>query len=349
MNRSFFHASTAGLTLIELLVVLTILATLATIAITSTTGVANQARYEATQRTLANVHDAILGPANLRDTDGTPLFTGFVADIGRLPNAIATTGSGGTVFTLSELLEQSGIQYGYVVRHSPDDPDVQLGTGWRGPYLQLPPGETLLRDGWGVEFATPNGTVAGYPNAHLLSTTDGVTYTPVVSGTSIAQVKSFGSQDNATPSGTSAYDVALAMSIKPSDYQASLTVEVQLQKTQVSGTASTFSSSPSFAVVISVFEPNPATGGIQMVAQTVTPDLLAAKNSTLTGQGTSTLTFTITLDAPLTAGPRALRAYYSSDSGTLPLTSGTSAPKSNIAMLMVRPGQNFRNLVITVP
>src|SRR5947209_18975108 len=79
------HAARRGLTLVELLVVLLILAILTTVAITATSGLVDQARYDATQRTLQNTQDAIIGPAGQREPDGTPLITGFVSDVGRLP------------------------------------------------------------------------------------------------------------------------------------------------------------------------------------------------------------------------------------------------------------------------
>ena len=75
-NRSAFS-------LIELMVALAILAAVTTIALRSVNGLQNQARYQATQRSLDEVRSAILGPANERNPDGTPLVTGFVADTGR--------------------------------------------------------------------------------------------------------------------------------------------------------------------------------------------------------------------------------------------------------------------------
>src|SRR5437763_3727153 len=81
-----------GLTLVELLVVLVILAILTTIAVQSTEKVVEQARYEATQRTLQNIQNAILSPPNQRTPDGSLLITGFVADMGRLPQPVADGG-----------------------------------------------------------------------------------------------------------------------------------------------------------------------------------------------------------------------------------------------------------------
>ena len=83
----------SALTLIELLVVLVILVILTAVAVTSMSAVVDQGRYNATQQTLQNIQDAIVGPANERSPDGSLLITGFVADMGRLPQpAFNTTG-----------------------------------------------------------------------------------------------------------------------------------------------------------------------------------------------------------------------------------------------------------------
>ena len=71
-----------GMTLLELLVVLAILALMATAAVTSTDVLLSQGRYEATTRTLANIQDSVLGPPIARQADGTLISTGFVADLG---------------------------------------------------------------------------------------------------------------------------------------------------------------------------------------------------------------------------------------------------------------------------
>ena len=74
----------SGMTLVELLVVLAILALLTTVAVTSSDVVLSQGRYEATTRTLTDIQEAVLGPPNARQADGTLVSTGFVADMGRL-------------------------------------------------------------------------------------------------------------------------------------------------------------------------------------------------------------------------------------------------------------------------
>src|SRR5205814_489224 len=45
---------------------------------------------EATQRGLQNIEEALVGPANQRDADGSFQVSGFVADVGRLPLAFGT-------------------------------------------------------------------------------------------------------------------------------------------------------------------------------------------------------------------------------------------------------------------
>ncbi|MGE3536618.1 MAG: prepilin-type N-terminal cleavage/methylation domain-containing protein [Candidatus Tectimicrobiota bacterium] len=135
-----------GLTLVELTVVLAILVILAAVAVRSTEGLLDQTRYEATQQALQNIEDAILGPANQRNTNGSPLITGFVADIGRLPVAVAV---GSPAITQpGELVTANGLTlFGFYTASL--DPEVMLPGGWRGPYVRLPIGSNELRDGWG--------------------------------------------------------------------------------------------------------------------------------------------------------------------------------------------------------
>lgn len=147
-----------GLTLVELLVVLTILVILTTIAVTVVDQFSEQARYEVTQRTLHNIQEAILGPANQREQDGNLLITGFVADMGRLPGPVAAGGD-----PLRELWDSSVIpptsMYGVqavtldLLLNAGTPVTVTMPCGWRGPYLRLGMGSNgRLLDGWGNPF-----------------------------------------------------------------------------------------------------------------------------------------------------------------------------------------------------
>jgi hypothetical protein len=134
--------------LLELVIVLIILAALTTVAVRSLGPVADQARYEKTQRTLIEIEQAIL----LRSIEpgGIVSYSGFVADMGRLPRR------------LDELWIRTGVRFSVsqfssgVDDSSNNDISVPVLAGWKGPYLSLPPGmdpeEDSLRDGFGNEF-----------------------------------------------------------------------------------------------------------------------------------------------------------------------------------------------------
>jgi prepilin-type N-terminal cleavage/methylation domain-containing protein len=163
-----------GLTLLELLIVLVILAIMTTIAVQSTDMLLDQSRYDVTQRTLQNIQDAIIGPANQRDSDGTPSSSGFLQDMGRLPQPVYVSGvlQGDPLRELYDntvILTASmySVQFTTVPVQSLPAPTgttvllaptggaitLQMPCGWRGPYLRLPGGSNgRLIDGWGNPF-----------------------------------------------------------------------------------------------------------------------------------------------------------------------------------------------------
>ncbi|MEM6911478.1 MAG: prepilin-type N-terminal cleavage/methylation domain-containing protein [Verrucomicrobiota bacterium] len=134
-------ARKGGLTLIELLVVLSVIAVLSTAALRSVVGTVDQQNYDTNVEQLEEIEKAILG-------DGDT--AGFLSDLGRLPEVR----DGSPVEDqLEELLDPTiwdadelfGVS-------SPDgDPDVQLATGWRGPYIDLGINQDELDDA----FANP--------------------------------------------------------------------------------------------------------------------------------------------------------------------------------------------------
>ncbi|MFM8359455.1 MAG: type II secretion system protein, partial [Verrucomicrobiota bacterium] len=173
MLRNGRTTGRAGLTLLEMVVVMAILAALTTLAIRMTSGVANQGRYEATEKTLTAFRTACIGaPADL-NSGLAPQLSSFVADLGRLPQA--TTPSGGGIQTLHELhgFTANLPPYAFRVATSANTvlvvppaltnfpirpsnpstqtamvPTVRLPSGWRGPYLYLGSAGQWL-DGWG--------------------------------------------------------------------------------------------------------------------------------------------------------------------------------------------------------
>ena len=153
-----------GFTLIELVVALAILAALTTVALRSVSGVQSQARYQQTTRTLDEIRSAIIGPANLRGSDGSALVTGFVADTGRLPNFLISGSDplGANGDPLNELL-QSNAMPAFRFFSSNTDPFVWIGVGWKGPYLRLGVGPSFIRDGWGNSFHCYDASASGIP------------------------------------------------------------------------------------------------------------------------------------------------------------------------------------------
>lgn len=140
-----------ALTLIELLVVLVVLVILSTIAIRATDGVFAQSRYEATVRTIRQIDLAIMGDRDLRQDDGTPIISGFLADIGRLP--IPPAGELLSGQNLAELWDDTlWTTYPYQIRSPQSHPSIRLACGWRGPYLKPGLGAGGVFDGWGRAF-----------------------------------------------------------------------------------------------------------------------------------------------------------------------------------------------------
>lgn len=152
-----------GLTLVELVVVLAIVVMLAGAAISATEGALEEARYDTTQRTLASIEDAVLGPFDQQGPaiqPARPWASGFVSDMGRLPR-VPTAVVATPEMMLQELwtLPENATPFGV---HAPaGDPELRIACGWRGPYLRLGFGEPRLFDGWGRAFtcAKSDGTV----------------------------------------------------------------------------------------------------------------------------------------------------------------------------------------------
>lgn len=142
--------TTRGLTLVELVVVLSILAVTTTVAVRSLGPIRERARFDATERALADLEIALLGELDAQ--------TGFVADIGRLPlPPLADQSAVEAVFEPRELWvlpstasdTQTTTMQQSAVHIASEDPAVAVATGWRGPYVTLPAGDASLRDGYG--------------------------------------------------------------------------------------------------------------------------------------------------------------------------------------------------------
>ncbi|MEM9446551.1 MAG: prepilin-type N-terminal cleavage/methylation domain-containing protein [Verrucomicrobiota bacterium] len=160
-----------GLTLVELLVVLSIIAVLSTVALRSMVGVLDQTNYEANLTQLQEVEIAVLGDEDV---------AGFLGDIGRLPQIVGSIPE----TQLSELWDP-GLS-SYSINTPSGDSEVRLGTGWRGPYLNLGLTRSDLTDGFGRPFVfyqadgsnadDPGESIAAIQSLGASGTTGGVDY-----------------------------------------------------------------------------------------------------------------------------------------------------------------------------
>ncbi|MFT5301447.1 MAG: prepilin-type N-terminal cleavage/methylation domain-containing protein [Mariniblastus sp.] len=144
-----------GLTLLELMVVLVILAIVSTVAVQSLQPQVDNQRYQSASRLLNEIKTAAVGPTQKYQLDGTPLISGFIADVGRLPRIVSTS-TGTETESLAELWDPNsnlGFTYPFQFRAGPNQPadytSIRLPCGWRGPYLTLPVGTNSVRDPWG--------------------------------------------------------------------------------------------------------------------------------------------------------------------------------------------------------
>ena len=150
----------SGLTLLELVIVMVILAALTGIAVRAIEPVADQARYEQTLKSLEQIEQAYL--LRTLGSDSTVSYHGFVADIGRLPIAVGVDPQ----TQLAEFWAQGTLPTFSVSNFPEPDvlnpPQIPVAAGWRGPYLNLPPGPDVLRDGFGNDLVllTDTGAVA---------------------------------------------------------------------------------------------------------------------------------------------------------------------------------------------
>jgi len=155
-----------GFTLLELAVVLGIIVIITHLAVREAGQWRASQLHALSDKGLSEIRDAILGGDFERDTEGARVRTGFLADMGRLPQAITNAEDR---LTLSELwLRPASAAETYGVRaavasnlvdeaDSADaDSDVQVPCGWHGPYLRLPFGKTRLLDAWGNAYETPD-------------------------------------------------------------------------------------------------------------------------------------------------------------------------------------------------
>ncbi len=158
-----------GFTLIELVVVMLILALVTHLAVREMSHLRDGRMRKTADRQLAELRDAVWCE---RKGDEP---TGFIVDMGRLPQGVASTNEDArAVVSLRELWVLPDGVAPYALRQAAEsnlvvsasekaalaDEDVWVACGWRGPYMHMPFSSDRLTDAWGNPFE--NKDDAGY-------------------------------------------------------------------------------------------------------------------------------------------------------------------------------------------
>ncbi len=128
---------TARFTLLELLLVVFILSSVAVATLFVVEFADEQSRFEETRSRLQQIRRAIIGEQPIRFMNNQPFISGFVADMGRLPENLQE---------LVEPPEDTNNLWSF-------DEVSGVWRGWRGPYLsalaEIGSDTAVFRDGWG--------------------------------------------------------------------------------------------------------------------------------------------------------------------------------------------------------
>jgi prepilin-type N-terminal cleavage/methylation domain-containing protein len=219
-----------GFTLLELAVVLGIIVILTHLAVREAGKWRTSQLRTVSDRGLTEIKEAILGADFERDAEGARVRTGFLADMGRLPQAL--TNAQGRL-TLCELWSCPSPADSYDVRAADAsnlvttaeaadaDGDVMVPCGWHGPYIRMPFAKTRLLDGWGNAYEVPD-------DANFTARIRASGNTPITGlGTPVAIIRNLGADgapdDLRTPASHEAQDAEIVLD---AGAVASLTVTV---------------------------------------------------------------------------------------------------------------------------
>jgi prepilin-type N-terminal cleavage/methylation domain-containing protein len=131
----------AGFTLIEVLVVFAILGVMASLAAGIASVNRDQTAFEETIVTLEEVKTAILGNPDVH-INGAHRFSGYVTDMGELPELLGTYRQPVGLWTDRLRLYGKANLPGWVHTGA-----SRIWVGWNGPYMKVSTG--VLTDGWG--------------------------------------------------------------------------------------------------------------------------------------------------------------------------------------------------------
>jgi prepilin-type N-terminal cleavage/methylation domain-containing protein len=129
----------SGFTLLEMVLVLFLISLMASATLFITDNLDDQASYDETKRRMEIIRQAIVGDPTRR-LNGQTEIRGFAADMGRLPGCLRE------LVESNHCIDASGALAAWTI-----DASTGLGSGWRGPYIQVTPesdGALRFRDGY---------------------------------------------------------------------------------------------------------------------------------------------------------------------------------------------------------
>ena len=174
----------SGFSLIEILVVISIMALLAIYLADRIGELIPEDKFYKTCYLMEDIKEAIIGKPGLY-CNGVQQFTGYVSDMGNLPNLYyfgagkwqkvtradfgvleAESGEGGLAESIlnGERPQPMALWTAVVGNHLPEwtyNENARLWSGWRGPYIDCPR-KDALRDAWDNKFIFIIGEVVGY-------------------------------------------------------------------------------------------------------------------------------------------------------------------------------------------
>jgi prepilin-type N-terminal cleavage/methylation domain-containing protein len=199
-----------GFSLLELLLVLFIMGLMTATAMLMTGGVEDQSKYDETKRRMELIKRAIVGDTS-RTVNGSPEISGFVADMGRLPDCL---------LELVESKHCDGSDYDPADLWQLDS-DTGLWRGWRGPYLDVQAdsdGIKRFRDG----FENTDSDLTEYSKNY------GWRNFQIIAATSAVQIESWGGDGALGGSGYAA-DIATSGVVEANDYLTQDTIVINFQ------------------------------------------------------------------------------------------------------------------------
>lgn len=183
----------SGFTLLEMVLVLFLLGLMASTTLMLSEGVEDQAKYDETKNRIMLIRKAVIGDST-RTINGNPEISGFVADVGRLPNdlreltelAYCLTADFDDEATCTAAGKTWYEQPVYSIFYQCSDPiylnetdcttngetwdpnQENMSVGWNGPYIQVNPerdGSLKLRDAYGNSGDDSEGDASDARNA----------------------------------------------------------------------------------------------------------------------------------------------------------------------------------------